>query len=159
LTFLVVEDNKINRQLLVSMLRKLGYTDVHEAYDGSHAVRQMEALRGEIDVVLMDLWMPYMDGYEASEKILNMSFDSTTSEPPKTNVEAIVVTKRNYTAKKVPTILAVTADVTDGALDKAAAVGMKGFLTKPFKVVDLERLILEYCAIRRPNAEAGATAS
>ena len=147
LTFLVVEDNKINRKLLVSMLHKLGYHNVHEAYDGSHAVRQMEALRGEIDVVLMDLWMPYMDGYEASERILNMSWNPPQSEDPESTG------KPNETVGKVPTILAVTADVTDGALEKAATVGMKGFLTKPFKVVDLERLILEYCATRRPEPE------
>jgi CheY-like chemotaxis protein len=148
-----MQDNKINRQLLVSMLRKLGYNGIHEAYDGSHAVRQMEALRGEIDVVLMDLWMPYMDGYEASEKILNMSWDNNTSEPP----ESAIGSNGSRSTMKVPTILAVTADVTDGALEKAAAVGMKGFLTKPFKVVDLERLILEYCAIRRPDAEVMAS--
>lgn len=41
LTFLVAEDNKINRKLLVSMLSKLGYDDVHEAHDGAEAVRQM----------------------------------------------------------------------------------------------------------------------
>jgi signal transduction histidine kinase/AmiR/NasT family two-component response regulator len=148
LTFLVVEDNKINRKLLVNMLHKLGYKNVHEAYDGSHAVRQMEALRGEIDVVLMDLWMPYMDGYEASERILNMSWDPPPSEPLETHVKI-----NGRVRSKVPTILAVTADVTDGALEKAATVGMKGFLTKPFKVVDLERLILEYCATRRTDAD------
>lgn len=47
-----------------------------------------------------------------------------------------------------PTILAVTADATASALEQAAAVGMKGFMTKPFKLLDLQRLILEYCASR-----------
>jgi len=124
LTFLVAEDNKINRKLLVSMLTKFGYKNVHEAYDGAEAVRQMEKHR-MVDVVLMDLWMPFMDGYEATEKILSMQ---------RTDGEI------------VPTILAVTADVTDGALEKAAKVGMRGFMTKPFKLLDLQRLILEYCS-------------
>ncbi|KAK5243094.1 hypothetical protein LTR16_008109, partial [Cryomyces antarcticus] len=109
LTFLVAEDNKINRKLLVSMLGKFGYKTIHEAYDGVEAVRQMaiERAKGqEIDVVLMDLWMPFMDGYQATERILN------------------------------------------GALEKAAEVGMKGFMTKPYKLLDLERLILEYCATK-----------
>ena len=79
---------------------------------------------GKIDVVLMDLWMPLMDGYEATEKILGMSWNGT------------------------PTVLAVTADVTDDALDRAAQVGMKGFMTKPYKLQDLQRLITEYCTQR-----------
>jgi len=130
LNFLVAEDNKINRKLLVNMLHKLGYTSVYEAYDGAEAVRQMQVPRGagqEIDVVLMDLWMPFMDGYEATERILAMD------------------TARGSNGRK-PTILAVTADVTDGALERAAKVGMKGFMTKPYKLMDLERLIVEYCA-------------
>jgi len=124
------------------MLHRLGYKIVHEAYDGAHAVRQMMTLGSTVDVVLMDLWMPYMDGYEASEKILSMDWDDSDVDQESAEKEI---------KGKKPTILAVTADVTDGALEKAARVGMKGFLTKPFKVVDLERLILEYCATRQPG--------
>jgi signal transduction histidine kinase/CheY-like chemotaxis protein len=127
LNFLVAEDNKINRKLLVSMLNKFGYKSVVEAYDGAEAVRQMTKNPG-VDVVLMDLWMPFMDGYEATEKILAMSHG------------------KNGVCGDTPTVLAVTADVTDGALERAAKAGMKGFMTKPFKLMDLQRLILEYCA-------------
>jgi signal transduction histidine kinase/AmiR/NasT family two-component response regulator len=133
LTFLVAEDNKINRKLLVSMLSKFGYKCIHEAHDGAEAVRQMAVPRvdGEkIDVVLMDLWMPLMDGYEATERILG-KYTST-------NGSAHITQK--------PTVLAVTADVTDGAQERAARVGMKGFMTKPYKIHDLQRLITEYCA-------------
>lgn len=163
LTFLVAEDNKINRKLLVSMLKKLGYTGVYEAYDGADAVRVVEELArgggkgngkvangvkppkelmkgGMVDVVLMDLWMPLMDGYEATEKILGMS------PPAKNGVANGVNGHVNGASWKTPTILAVTADVTDGALERAAKVGMKGFMTKPYKLMDLERLIVEYCA-------------
>jgi len=114
------------------MLSKFGYKTIHEAYDGAEAVRQMEKNRN-VDVVLMDLWMPFMDGYEATEKILSM---------PQRDGET------------TPTILAVTADVTDAALERAAKVGMKGFMTKPFKLHDLQRLILEYCAQQRNEGEA-----
>ncbi|KAF2842773.1 sensor protein rcsC [Patellaria atrata CBS 101060] len=136
--FLVAEDNKINRSLLVNMLRKLGYTTIYEAYDGAEAVRQMSVDRGEgqdIEVILMDLWMPFMDGYEATERILGMHADD--SPGLRRRIE--------------PTILAITADVTDGALERAANVGMKGFLTKPHTLLDLERLIVEYCASRDHN--------
>jgi signal transduction histidine kinase/AmiR/NasT family two-component response regulator len=128
LTFLVAEDNKINRKLLVSMLGKFGYKRIHEAHDGAEAVRQMSIPRpprDQIDVVLMDLWMPLMDGYEATQRIL-------------TGDEVFHVRK--------PTVLAVTADVTDGALERAYDCGMQGFMTKPYKLMDLQRLITAYCA-------------
>ncbi|KAG9588740.1 hypothetical protein KCU77_g2243, partial [Aureobasidium melanogenum] len=83
------------------------------------------------------LWMPFMDGYEATEKILAMSHG------------------KNGVCGGTPTVLAVTADVTDGALERAAKVGMKGFMTKPFKLMDLQRLILEYCARSGSEVEGG----
>ena len=150
LTFLVAEDNKINRKLLVSMLHKFGYKTIHEAHDGAEAVRQMKAHgnRGQgIDVVLMDLWMPLMDGYEATERILSNG-DHTT--PGSDSVHG-------YTARELPTVLAVTADVTDDAQERAARVGMKGFMTKPYKIHDLQRLIKEYCA-RRESTPISAEA-
>ncbi|KAI9851113.1 MAG: hypothetical protein M1838_004448 [Thelocarpon superellum] len=126
-TFLVAEDNQINRKLLVTMLTKLGYRDIHEAYDGADAVRQMDATVPRdppIDIVLMDLWMPTMDGYKATEKILASA----------------------SAAGADVTVLAVTADVTSEALVRAVKVGMRGLLTKPYKILDLQRLIVEHCS-------------
>ena len=138
LNFLVAEDNKINRKLLVNMLSKFGYSNIIEAFDGADAVRQMQK-HDYINVVLMDLWMPYMDGYEATERILGMDFSDA--------------------GRVMPTVLAVTADVTDGALERAAKVGMKGFMTKPFKLLDLQRLILEYCAWSGEDVEVDSASS
>ena len=145
LTFLVVEDNRINRKLLVNMLSKFGYTDIHEAYDGADAVRQMSVDRlsqneKPIDVVLMDLWMPGMDGYQATEQILEM--DNVKRKHGILDQDDDDRTRR----KRGITILAVSADVTDLALERANEVGMEGFLTKPYKLMDLERLIIEYCS-------------
>jgi len=146
LTFLVAEDNKINRKLLVSMLGKLGYSGVHEAYDGAEAVHQMSIdrpSRGEkpIDVILMDLWMPNMDGYEATQRI----FALDRARQIENDSEEVDPWARRKEKKGV-TVLAVSADVTDDALEKASEVGMEGFMAKPYKLMDLERLILEYCA-------------
>ncbi|KAL9605127.1 MAG: hypothetical protein Q9219_000061 [cf. Caloplaca sp. 3 TL-2023] len=145
LTFLVAEDNKINRRLLVNMLAKLGYSDVHEAHDGTEAVRQMSIdrqARNEkpIDVVLMDLWMPTMDGYEATQKILALDGKRRGLTPSCGEEDGKGLKKPGVT------ILAVSADVTDSALERASEVGMEGFMTKPYKLMDLERLIVEYCA-------------
>ncbi len=151
LTFLVAEDNKINRKLLVNMLGKLGYTGVLEAYDGAEAVRQMSIdriARGEkpIDVILMDLWMPNMDGYEATQRIFAMEKEREKSE--RIGLEEDVEDDGRARRKQARgvTVLAVSADVTDAALEKAREVGMGGFMTKPYKLLDLERLILEYCS-------------
>ena len=130
LNFLVVEDNKINRKLLMSMLQKLGYKNILEAYDGNDAVEKMKPGRGgeDVNVILMDLWMPLLDGFQATEAILQMD------------------------RSKKPTILAVSADITDGAIRRAEKVGMKGFLTKPFQIRDLQRLIVQH-GIRAEEAQ------
>ena len=109
---------------------------MYEAYDGVDAVRQMEIERAPaIDVVLMDLWMPNMDGYEATERILAM---------PK---------QRERDGQRNVTRLAVTADVTSEARDRAGQVGWQGLMTKPYKLLDLDRLILEYCTRRAPETK------
>ncbi|CAF9923164.1 MAG: hypothetical protein GOMPHAMPRED_002754 [Gomphillus americanus] len=126
---LVAEDSSLNRKLVVAMLTKLGYTHIAEAFDGREAVRLMEDAsihNDQIDIILMDLWMPNMDGYEAAQRILAMQKDQRSR------------------IKKDLKILAVTADITDTALERAKEVGMAGYMTKPFKVVDLERLIIEH---------------
>jgi signal transduction histidine kinase len=129
LNFLVAEDNPINRRILVGYLTKLGYkaNNIVQAYDGVEAVQKYKASlykspEHRIGAVLMDLWMPNMDGYEATEKILKMAEE---------HGENIVV-------------MAVTADITNDSLQRAKTTGMKGFISKPYKVLDIQRLILEH---------------
>jgi len=144
LTFLVVEDNKINRKLLVNMLGKLGYKDVLEAFDGKEAVRIMREMHtfkgdygkqspGKVDVILMDLWMPEMDGYQATQHILEMF-----QHPQRADVSS-------SSHPNPPIVLAISADVTDEAIDRATKTGMEGFMTKPYKLTDLQKLIVEFC--------------
>ena len=145
LTFLVAEDNKINRQLLINMLSKLGYHTVYEAENGAEAVSQMAIDRRArkeqaVDVILMDLWMPTMDGYEAAQRIFDMERERRSKGIPNQDDDDRARRKRTLT------VLAVSADVTDSALERASEVGMGGYMTKPYKLLDLERLILEYCA-------------
>ena len=145
LNILVAEDNRINRKLLVSMLSKLGYTSVHEAFDGAEAVRLMttnlaERNRQEIDVILMDLWMPNMDGYEATERILAMQDHRLEGNDGEDG-------DHRWRDSGRPKILAVTADATKAALGRAKEVGMVGIMTKPYKMTDLEKLLVEHCII------------
>lgn len=129
LNILIAEDNAINRNVAIGSLNKLGYSNdnITLAYDGVEAVRQYEASLSKppeqrFNAILMDIWMPNMDGYGATLKIMDLSVEHGQST----------------------TIVAVTADITAECLDRAKAAGMQGFLAKPYKVLDMERLIMEH---------------
>lgn len=130
LRILVAEDNQINRGLLVNMLKRLGFTDILEAVDGAHAVEVMEDHHERpVDLILMDLWMPRMNGIEATEKIM-----------------ALPRYSRDLTHKgKDLIVLAVSADASPDAQRDVVRVGMTGFLKKPHTIPALEQLIREHC--------------
>ena len=81
------------------------------ASDGEAAV--LRCIDGEIDVVLMDLQMPKLDGFDATRRI-----------------------KANPQTSELP-IVALTANVMKSDRDKCLAAGMTGFISKPFKPKDL----------------------
>lgn len=114
LKVLIVDDDAINRQLLQAMLRREGHAVV-TADDGSEAVRVWE--RESPDIVLMDVMMPVMDGYEATRKIKELSGESF-----------------------VPVIF-VTALTDNEALVKCIESGGDDFLTKPYNRIILNAKI------------------
>jgi len=138
LNILIAEDNQINRNVALGCLHKLGYpkSSITLAFDGVEAVRKyassvssnpssLGGLNGQgFDAILMDIWMPNMDGYEAATNILELA-------------------RKNG---KRPKIIAVTADITGESVQRAKEVGMQGFLAKPYKVLDIENLIVEHFA-------------
>lgn len=129
LDILIAEDNSINREVALGSLNKLGYTKDHVtvAFDGLEAVQHFAASLAKppdqrFDAILMDIWMPNMDGFEATARILELAKEEGTA----------------------PKIIAVTADITGGCVEQAKAFGMQGFLAKPYKVLDIEHLILQH---------------
>jgi signal transduction histidine kinase/CheY-like chemotaxis protein len=108
LNILIAEDNPINVLLLVRLLTKWNVNAV-VAINGSEAVSKM--LSHEFDVVLMDLHMPIMDGFEATTAIRNMD-DQIKAHVP---------------------IIALTASVSHNIFEKVREAGMYDFLSKPFQ--------------------------
>ncbi|MEI7613836.1 MAG: ATP-binding protein [Betaproteobacteria bacterium] len=116
---MVVEDNQINRKVVVSLLTKLGY-GVVVAEDGRQAVDLITG--GEVpDIVLMDIQMPVMDGLEATRLIRAWEIQSERQTP-------------------LP-IVAMTANAFESDKTECLASGMNEFLSKPFNFNDLSTLL------------------
>lgn len=119
---LLVDDVEINRLIVDSMLEDTGI-EIVEAEDGKDAIRIFEgAADGEFDLILMDVQMPVMDGYDASEYIRK--------------------TARND-AKTIP-IIAITANAFKEDINKAVNSGMNAHLAKPVEMDSLLSILIKY---------------
>ena len=107
LRILLVEDNYINQQVAVEMLKNLGYM-VDVAENGQEAINSLKSAVEPYDVVLMDCQMPVMDGYEASRLIRVSTSDGFDNKIP---------------------IIALTAHAMKGDAEKCLEAGMNGYLT------------------------------
>ncbi|WP_353258144.1 ATP-binding protein [Prochlorothrix hollandica] len=138
LKILVAEDNRINREVVVRLLRKLGY-EAAVVNNGREAVK---AVRDQsYDVVLMDLEMPEMDGLTATQHI---------------NQEWAMETNSCEAYHQRPWIIALTAYATAEDRQRCREAGMNGYLTKPIRMGDLERA-LQQCGYLIMGAEPNAT--
>jgi two-component system cell cycle response regulator DivK len=106
-TILYVEDNLDNRNLIRRVLMAEGYSMV-DASSASQAIERLE--QGGIDLILMDINMPDMDGYTLTSQIRSMDRFS-----------------------KIP-IVAVTANVMRGDREKSLAAGCDGYIQKPIDI-------------------------
>ena len=112
---LLVEDNELNREIAVEILKEYGF-QVDTAENGAEAVEKVKNSQpGGYDLVLMDVQMPVMNGYEATRRIRAL----------------------NDPALAKITILAMTANAFDEDRKKAMECGMDGFLSKPIVVEEL----------------------
>jgi len=122
---LLVEDSPVNQMLATALLAKAG-VEVEIAENGALGVAK--ALAGSYDLVLMDIQMPEMDGYQA----------------------ATLIRKE---LKDLP-ILAMTANAMQGAKELSLAAGMNEHLTKPIDPDDLRSALIRWIAPRTPAVAA-----
>ena len=120
---LLVEDVELNREIAETILTEAGF-HVNSVEDGKQAVDYMESEKGNmIDLILMDVMMPVMDGYEATQKIRQLE-DKTKADIP---------------------IIAMTANAFEEDAKRCLAAGMTAHLAKPFQIEDVEKAIVECC--------------
>ncbi|NRF39796.1 response regulator [Pedobacter foliorum] len=125
---LIVEDNPINQLLVIKVLQKRGYETVI-SQNGKIAIEKYKD--EDFDIILMDLQMPEMDGYEATKFIRRM----------------------NAGKADIP-IVAMTAHTIQGELEKCMAIGMNDYVSKPFKPEDLNAKIQSLVKKNRSDNEA-----
>jgi two-component system, cell cycle response regulator DivK len=116
-TVLVVEDQEDNRQILRDLLGNAGY-EMLEAENGADALTAVQKKRP--DLILMDIQLPVMDGYEATRRL-----------------------KADPATKDIP-IVVVTSYALSGDEAKARSSGCDGYVTKPYSPRALLAKIKEY---------------
>lgn len=125
--FLLVEDNELNREIATELLSSTGAT-VEYAVDGAAGVRKFEETpAGYYDLILMDVQMPVMNGYEATRKIRSLVREDAGCVP----------------------ILAMTADAFAEDITEAKNSGMNGHLAKPLDFSTMVHEISKYILLTK----------
>lgn len=109
---LIVDDNNMNREITQFMVEELGAKAVTTC-DGKEALDTFrKSERGDFDCIIMDLMMPVMDGFEASERIRNLDREDAHTIP----------------------IIPLSASSSEEDMEKAVESGMNGYLVKPVSI-------------------------
>ncbi len=129
---LLVEDNAINQELAQTLLQQMG-AEVTTVANGRLAVDAVE--RGTFDLVLMDIQMPEMDGFEATRRI-----------------------RRLVAGRTIP-IVAMTANALPGDRERCLSGGMDDYIAKPIEPERLQQTLKRWCApvVNRSQATDSAT--
>jgi len=125
---LLVEDNLVNQEVALKMLLSCGHV-VNIANNGEEAIRALG--KEDYDVILMDVQMPVMNGYEATLRIREIE------EETKTHIQ----------------IIGLTANTKNSDREKCFSVGMDDYLTKPVHIKDLINAIEEACRKKEKESQ------
>ncbi|MFA6125946.1 MAG: response regulator [Bacteroidales bacterium] len=118
LYILVAEDNPVNQRVAMYNLTKLGHK-IDVAENGQEALDL--SIKNQYSIILMDIQMPVMNGIEATIAIRQWE-------------------KANQIPVPIP-IIAMTADAVKGNMESLLTQGMNGYISKPFKINDLEKIL------------------
>ncbi|MCK9566446.1 MAG: PAS domain S-box protein [Methanothrix sp.] len=125
LRILLAEDNIINQMVMLKMLNKLGYhADV--VANGKDVLRSLE--HQSYDLILMDVQMPEMDGFEATRAI-----------------------RKLWPSGDQPKIIAITAYALKGDKDRCLDAGMDDYMSKPVKLEDLAEMLVKIRSNNTPS--------
>ncbi|GEM_PF-2840451 len=119
---LLVEDNEVNREFASTILSGFG-CKVAYANDGAEAITQVLS-NPKFDVIFMDCQMPKMDGYAATKHL--------------------IILEKAGQIKKLPPIIALTANAMRGDRDECLAVGMCDYLSKPIRKKEILNMLLKW---------------
>ncbi len=128
LRILVAEDNMVNQKVILQILDRLGYR-AEAVADGEAVLQQID--QTPFDVVLMDVHMPVMDGYEATRRLRERGLNGHT-----------------------PQIIALTAAAMYEDYKRCLECGMDDYVSKPVRIADLKRVLETAYDARPPFAAA-----
>jgi two-component system sensor histidine kinase BarA len=123
LNVLVVDDHENNLQLLVTILEKFGIK-AHGASSGQKAIDWVKA--HPTDVIFMDIQMPDMDGFTATQKIRELPTNQSNKKPNNQGIK----------------IFALTADISESQQSRIQTSGMDGYYLKPISYEDLTQILI-----------------
>jgi signal transduction histidine kinase/DNA-binding response OmpR family regulator len=118
LSILLAEDNFTNQELVVTLMRKMGYT-IDAVENGRKALEIME--HKSFDIILMDVQMPVMNGLEATQAIIE-----------------------KYPENVRPFIIAITANAMPGDRERFIEAGMVDYLSKPIRFKDVQDVLIRW---------------
>ncbi|WP_436515345.1 ATP-binding protein [Ekhidna sp. To15] len=120
LKMLIVEDVEINRLVASKMLKSMNISDIDIAVNGTEGVEK--ATNKRYDIILMDLQMPDISGFEASKQIAAYYEE----------------------AVRKPTIIALTANAMKGSMEECLEAGMSDYVLKPIKTDTLKNVLIKH---------------
>ncbi|KAF9995428.1 hypothetical protein BGZ65_008933 [Modicella reniformis] len=159
LRILLAEDNAVNQKIAVGVLKKLGYENVDVAENGLEAIDKLD--NGSVyDVILMDVSMPIMDGIDATKAIIdrrrrgllaaaeNMASSDSKSDPENKELSPPTVFKDYLNLY----VIALTASAMGSDKERCMEAGMDDFMTKPFALLEMKRVLNEFMNKRNSGA-------